>query len=492
MPNNFGASETKFMTKMTEKISGDMEFQEVCIDLPGEKVQCWRSSDRVRVILRKHRDVIFDVNLKSNAIYSVESKTEFYSPREKKLLKKALFFDGERFNIWIGRNFKDKILLKLNDAVVGSYYINELDSKQYSGDPKVKPEPFMVVIGKEPRPLALKFSNDDPYGINASHCVFKTSFDPKLASLKHFGSSYDYQFPSDEIVPKEYVAVTEATPSEIQPQVLRQLDGGTAVEGRIDQIFVPLKDVKAPSPLYLGIATAAANIAENVKSSGIQSVIDWAGDVVTSNTFKESAGYLQENYKKLSIITMKVRVEKRSVGRYRVIFKGRPLVRNAARAVGYARAASVTHKTFKVGSEGAAFIDGGFERTGRAGFGPIKRILFRSAENFRGGMKIQIIGTVIDLIGDLDTVYFSEKGSKDLTEFLGRAGVSLLKAGATAMLGSIFAAGITAALGLIFAAGVSALVAVGIVVGGFILAATIVDAIDGQFGIKEHVAEWAR
>lgn len=57
--------------------------QEICTDLPGESVQCWRSSDKVKVVLRKHCDVIFDVNLKKDAIYTVESTSEFYSPRER-------------------------------------------------------------------------------------------------------------------------------------------------------------------------------------------------------------------------------------------------------------------------------------------------------------------------------------------------------------------------------------------------------------------------
>lgn len=82
-----------------------VKHQEVCIDLPGESVQCWRSSDKVKVILRKHRDIIFDLNLKKDAVYTVESKDLFYNPREKKLSNSAVFSDGERFNIWVGRNF---------------------------------------------------------------------------------------------------------------------------------------------------------------------------------------------------------------------------------------------------------------------------------------------------------------------------------------------------------------------------------------------------
>lgn len=466
--------------------------QEYCIDLPGEAVKCWRSSDKIKVILRKHRDVIFDINIKNGATYSIESTSEFYNPAEKKLMKKAFFFDGTPFHIWVGRNFKDSITLKHNDAVVGSYYLNALDPEQYGGDPKTKPEPFMVVIGKKNTSLALRFTNDDPYGIGAGQCLFKPELDPKLAALKGYGTKFDYNISPEQVDVKEYVAVTEALPHEIQSQVLKQLDAGVAVEGNVEQIFKAPKSGQQVSSLYLAIATAAANIAENTKGSSVQSVVNWIGDFVTSNSFKETAGYIQENYKRLSRVTMHVRIEKRTVGKYRVILKGRPLVRVAGRVMGIGVSASVVHENLKLGSEKTAFIDGGYGKTGRAGYGSVKRILLSSAEKFRAGMKIQVIGTVIDLVGDMNSVYFDEKGSKDLTEFLGRAGVSLLKAGATAVLGSIAAAIAAFALPVLFGGALTVGAIALVVVAGYIGAATLVDYIDAEFNIKENVANWAK
>lgn len=52
------------------------------------------------------------------------------------------------------------------------------------------------------------------------------------------------------------------------------------------------------------------------------------------------------------------------------------------------------------------------------------------------------IGRVIDLIGDTNTVFVDENGSKDLSEF--RAGVSLVKAGPTAAIGGLPAAALVA------------------------------------------------
>lgn len=43
----------------------------VNIDLPGEIVKCWRSSTNIQVILRKHRDVIFEIRLGQQRSYTV-------------------------------------------------------------------------------------------------------------------------------------------------------------------------------------------------------------------------------------------------------------------------------------------------------------------------------------------------------------------------------------------------------------------------------------
>lgn len=90
-------------------------------------------------------------------------------------------------------------------------------------------------------------------------------------------------------------------------------------------------------------------------------------------------------------------------------------------------------------------------------------------------------------------MYVDEKGSRDLSEFLGRADVSLAKAGATAALGGILAAALTAAAAAIFGvAGAPVFLVVGLVIGGYILAQTVVDKIDSSLEIKEKFAGIAR
>jgi hypothetical protein len=260
---------------------------------------------------------------------------------------------------------------------------------------------------------------------------------------------------------------------------LRQLETGVAVEGSAPEIFIEPNKNTQKSDIYIAIAGAFTYISGN--------------DILTSNGFKETAGYLQEHWMSMNKAFMRVRIEKRVIGKYRVVFKGRPFVKAVTQALGIGANSAVVHRTAHLGSSGASFIDGGFAKTGRGGFGGFKRLILTNAQNFKGGLKIQIIGTVIDLIGDINSVYVDEKGSRDLSEFLGRAGVSLAKAGATAALGGILAAAFTAAAAAAFGvAGAPVFLVVGLVIGGYILAATVVDKIDSSFEIKEKVAGMAR
>jgi len=87
-------------TTSTPKIVNGVE--EICIDLPGEVAECSGNSSSYKIILRKHRDVIFDINQGDGKTYTVEATdSDFYNARDKKLifvLRKGTvsFKDGER------------------------------------------------------------------------------------------------------------------------------------------------------------------------------------------------------------------------------------------------------------------------------------------------------------------------------------------------------------------------------------------------------------
>jgi len=128
--------------------------QEVCIDLPGEAVKCWRSSDHLQVLLRKHRDVIFHLHLKAGASYSVQATdTDFYNARDKKLVQAkrrdvVTFKDGERLHLWVPRNFKGALLLKGDGKLLMKLAPSQLDPHWYDDNPKTKAAPIILAMGQ--------------------------------------------------------------------------------------------------------------------------------------------------------------------------------------------------------------------------------------------------------------------------------------------------------------------------------------------------------
>ena len=130
--------------------------QEVCIDLPGETVQCWRSGSKLKVILRKHRDVIFDLNLGGGKTYTVRATdSDFYNARDKRLVyakrhEAVNFNDGERLHLWVTRGFKGALILECNNQNILKIKPNEFDPHQYDHSPKTKPAPIIVALDNRP------------------------------------------------------------------------------------------------------------------------------------------------------------------------------------------------------------------------------------------------------------------------------------------------------------------------------------------------------
>lgn len=142
--------------KEEEKASNsNLVVQEHCIDLPGESVQCWigGGTDKLKVILRKHRDVVFDIHLGNGKNYTLEStESDFYNPRDKKLVHalrkdKVTFKDGERLHVWISRGFRGALVLRSDERIIYKIEPNEWDQQKYSDDPKEKPAPIIIGIG---------------------------------------------------------------------------------------------------------------------------------------------------------------------------------------------------------------------------------------------------------------------------------------------------------------------------------------------------------
>jgi hypothetical protein len=143
------------MTANSRTSENDLVAQEHCIDLPGESVQCWigGGTDKLKVILRKHRDVILDIHLGNGKTYTLEStESDFYNTRDKKIVYafkhgSVTFKDGERLHVWVSRGFRGALILKSGEQVIYKIEPEKWDSRKYSDDPKEKPAPIIIAIG---------------------------------------------------------------------------------------------------------------------------------------------------------------------------------------------------------------------------------------------------------------------------------------------------------------------------------------------------------
>jgi hypothetical protein len=126
------------------------DTQQVCIDLPGEIIRCVVHKPKLEIMLRNHRDVIFDIKMKAGTQYTVEADmSEFYNARDKKIVpvrQTVSFVDGERFHVYLGREFGGRLILKANGKFIHSYHIRDIDPKRYDPDPATKPAPFIVMM----------------------------------------------------------------------------------------------------------------------------------------------------------------------------------------------------------------------------------------------------------------------------------------------------------------------------------------------------------
>jgi hypothetical protein len=150
------------------------DTQQVCIDLPGEPIRCVVHKPKLEVMLRKHRDVIFDIQLFKGMTYTVEAdQSDFYNARDKKIVLHAkkqvvTFKDGERLHLWLARHFKGSLIVKANGKVMGRYEPATLDQNRYDPEPTTKPAPMVIVLKNEPSEGRAPTSSGNPLLSKAS------------------------------------------------------------------------------------------------------------------------------------------------------------------------------------------------------------------------------------------------------------------------------------------------------------------------------------
>ncbi|VWD04669.1 hypothetical protein BLA18112_04233 [Burkholderia lata] len=101
------------------------------------------------VVIRKTRDVVFDIKLNDGATYLLESDGDlFWSVAQGGSVKKSTFKDGEVAYFRVSREFRGDLILRKDGFIVGRYNSREFDEcsqRKCSQDPLDKPVPFVVV-----------------------------------------------------------------------------------------------------------------------------------------------------------------------------------------------------------------------------------------------------------------------------------------------------------------------------------------------------------
>lgn len=139
--------------KKSEKTKSEKNLT-VQIDLPGQPIQCWTTDyDKITVILRKHRDIVFDIDMRAGKTYTVwAEQSEMYDAKNKKLVhprEMLSFKDGELKHLWVSRDFKGKIYLYERSNLIGTYSIPQADVGIESLDPAFKPAPINIILKAE-------------------------------------------------------------------------------------------------------------------------------------------------------------------------------------------------------------------------------------------------------------------------------------------------------------------------------------------------------
>lgn len=435
------------------------DTQRTCIDLPGETVRCYFYKSKLQIMLRKHRDVIFEINLGKGAAYTIEAdQADFYNARDKKLVEfrrkqKVTFKDGERMHMWVSREFKGHLLLKSNGKLLARYEPNAIDPTRYDADPATKPAPLIVVMG---------YGDSAPFSTSRSGTAGQcTAANPKGLSAEEL-----MRMPFHEQRLYSMTGETKFIPV-----------GTTQAAGQSPQDMYVV-EVKNPDAHDM-----PESIASFIKHGGEETAVDTTGIMTRNWLFGQIAGagaYYSDNYKWINELwNQKFRLQKvvhKNVGlRYYIVFKGNPGLRQYITA---ARYGVLNSKVISI-SGGAASLKGIRHAAWDATKGSLKK----------AGALAVIFTIALDTaewLGDYEQRDLKTgKPKKDFFDLATKIGIDLVKAGVSAALGALAMAA-AVALGALT-------VGIAVVVGAIVVSIAVgvlLDYLDKRTGATER-ATWA-
>ncbi|SAK53041.1 hypothetical protein AWB79_01969 [Caballeronia hypogeia] len=437
------------------------------IDLPGEPPEgkLWPGVNNI-IVLRKHRDVVFDIKLKAGATYTLktdqpESKYgRFYDTRRKQTTARTTFQDGEPLHIWVGRRFQGNLILSSEGKEIGRYAIKKMDcTGTCTDDPKDKPAPMIIAMGinQEAQPPVAK----QPLGPVRSGApaiwplsAVDMSMMPKsFYSLDQFSQRDLWSCrlpvklaPETEMASTQSVHISEVDKKSIPQELLDAVAAGGADETAIDRNKIATRN------WLLGqLAGMGAFYSDNK---------EWIKEL-WSEKFRLS------------------KVVHKNVGeRWYVVFTGNPRLRKYVTAARY----GVKNAKVLTMAGGAGSLGSGLNAAWEGSKGAFKK----------AGLVALIFTVAIDTAEWLHDYQQVDpetgKRKKDFADLLGKIGIDLAKAGLSAAIASALVGTVVALIGLTLP--------VSWIVVGTVIAAIgvgyVLDLIDKKTGAADSVTSWFR
>lgn len=396
------------------------------IDLPGQTVDLETGTDTT-VILRKHRDVIFHFALQSVKKIEVKvpgksvAKSTLYDPKQKKLVKTLTIPNGAPYPVWIGREFNAEISVFGDGKLIGRYNPKKLDPSPVDPAPPFKPQPILIGFKEDANAGVGQCTPDDPYGIGAAFHQQQPWLGKNLDFVSTLKDLQDYQYKN---------LLPELTPQQ-----------------RVVMHVLPVSMPAAQSlPESHELAVKADELEKYLNQTQLQtfmsSTLNSAAD---STLFKSAADYVKDNRHWRERLSGKMRLKKVR-GQLMLVWVGRSDPSKLKHLPG---------TTYGMANPKVAGVTGGYTVKSNQPFRRFALSALQTTGNnaldaVKPGKALGSVGFVLDVYGDYRTVFGESKGSKDVAEFLGRAGLSLVSAGASAALGGALAALSTAGLSMMF------------------------------------------
>lgn len=428
----------------------------VCIDLPGEPVECWAETD-ITVLLRKHRDVIFDIQVKKGSTYTVEATEDWiYDVTRKKRVKQGQFQDGQRYHIWISRDFKGRLILKQDGKAYQNYSMQMFGLTNTASSPKFKPDPIIIAIGTN----------------HASHPP-TASAPPKPTNVAPL-TTYPQPPIPDYLRPAPPLDPLRADQLWSCPLPIK-LAPGTTVEPMQEAHVFEVDKNSIPKEL---VDTLAAGGGEDtaIDTNKIATRNWLIGQLAGTTAFlNDNKQWIQELWVE-KFRLMKI-VHKNVGERTYVVFTGNPRLRKLVTAARY----GVKHEKVLTIAGGAGTAESGAAAAWEGAKGAFKK----------AGLIALIFTITLDTaewLRDYEEIGPDGKRKKDIADLLGKIGIDLAKAGLSAAIASI---AVGAAVALF--AGSVALPVAAIVVGTIVVAVAVgygLDWLDKKTHATEHVTSW--